>query len=476
MKVIVLFYLAIAQIAAKRWLRMAVQKPTTYTSVAINSPKLPIKRLNLLVKESERSILDTIELWNEETDLAEEETIQRWVDSGLAFLSTAEGQRAIYKKEQKLAKTSIVTNKPRRRPMAADVYVNAGTEEEPIYIKSSKSGFKDSWSSEHKELYIDKLKKKGEAFTNVTHLFTEERILHRAGAIATRLKEEFPIDSPEWGRWTNKTSQYNMTSLTQVIGEYYREQSIGDVGGPEVNYVPRAGFPGTLAPGEMFKEDAAFEDLDKRVLHPWPAMQQFQFHVRWPPSHPMIAPPLLWIGLCNMYTENYTQWMLNVESNETVGGLAMEAKDAVRIAKYANFGNCFVPEDQIAHGGMEFPSGHVIPNYHPDHGPTVSEEDAKTPIPKHLLPITEAWLDPYFGLDLDMMQPPTKGFTDVDASADVQWRGNPMGDDEMEEEERRKAMVEKMFLENKPDWKLEEETQDQLIEDEVAVLVAEEQT
>ena len=44
----------------------------------------------MLVKETEQSIIDTIELWNEQTDLAEEDTIQRWVDNGLAFLSTAE--------------------------------------------------------------------------------------------------------------------------------------------------------------------------------------------------------------------------------------------------------------------------------------------------------------------------------------------------------------------------------------------------
>ena len=35
------------------------------------------------------------------------------------------------------------------------------------------------------------------------------------------------------------------------------------------------------APGENFKENNPFEDLPNRVLHPWPAMQEFQFHVRW---------------------------------------------------------------------------------------------------------------------------------------------------------------------------------------------------
>jgi hypothetical protein len=41
-------------------------------------------------------------------------------------------------------------------------------------------------------------------------------------------------------------------------------------------------FPSVIsqAPGENFKENNPFEDLPNRVLHPWPAMQEFQFHVR----------------------------------------------------------------------------------------------------------------------------------------------------------------------------------------------------
>ena len=35
------------------------------------------------------------------------------------------------------------------------------------------------------------------------------------------------------------------------------------------------------APGENFKENNPFEELPNRILHPWPAMQEFQFHVRY---------------------------------------------------------------------------------------------------------------------------------------------------------------------------------------------------
>ena len=47
----------------------------------------------------------------------------------------------------------------------------------------------------------------------------------------------------------------------------------------QAGYVPKAGFPGTLAPGINFKEDCPFESLPKRILHPWPAMQQIQWCV-----------------------------------------------------------------------------------------------------------------------------------------------------------------------------------------------------
>ena len=140
-------------------------------------------------------------------------------------------------------------------------------------------------------------------------MFREEQVLNRADDIALRLKDEFSIVSPEWRRWTNKTNKYNTTSLVQVIGEYFaapeerfdpddKDNSAED----DNDYVPKAGYPGTLAPGEKFKDYYPVEDLPRKVLHPWPAAQQFQWHVRWPTTHPMIPPPLLWIALNNMYT------------------------------------------------------------------------------------------------------------------------------------------------------------------------------
>jgi hypothetical protein len=134
-------------------------------------------------------------------------------------------------------------------------------------------------------------------------MLLRERILHRADDIALRIKHEFPIASEEWTRWTNRTAAYNTTSLTQAISTYFAEHSIGDVGDAGSNYVPRAGYVGTLAPGENFVQDQPMEELPNKILHPWPAFQQHAFHVRWAPSHPMTPPPLLWFALNNMYTD-----------------------------------------------------------------------------------------------------------------------------------------------------------------------------
>jgi len=161
-------------------------------------------------------------------------------------------------------------------------------------------------------------------------------------------------------------------------------------------------------------------------------MQEFQWHVRWPVSHPMIPPPLLWFAMNDMYTENFTEWQLNSLSKELVGGYKMSPSDALKIAKGADFGMSFDPKEQIPHGGMIFPGAFSMPNYNPDHGPTVSEDEAKPPIPAHLLPITERWLDPYYGTTIDVANPSD------DATKEEIKR-------EMEEEEERRLAAEALM-------------------------------
>lgn len=379
-----------------------LKRPQMYKSIQVTVPNLQSK-VSLLVKnEYEKSVSETIESWKAQigglTKKPEDE-INEWIDRGMAFLSTPEGTRSIYKSEYELARHQRVTSKglPKRNTMAAEVYVNTGTKDVPVYVKASEY-------SKGKVVDTEFLRHKGLAFTNVSQLFTAETVLNRADSIALKLKSEYSITSPEWRRWTNRTAAYNATSLTQVFAEYFSAFSIGDVGGKDVAYTPKRGYPGTLAPGEEFKEDCPFDGLPKRVLHPWPAMQEFQWHVRWPPSHPMIPPPLLWAGLNNMYTENFTNWESSKPCAEVVGGSMMEPKHAIRIARTAKFGLSYIPSEQLPHGGMIFDSGFKIPHYNPDHGPTVTEEEAANDIPDRLIPTTQTWMDPLFGMEMNFVE------------------------------------------------------------------------
>ena len=347
--------------------------------------------------------------------------IEKWSEEGLAFWLTPQGTRTIHNTENKKYKNPEPVRKPSTLRYAADLYVEAnGEEDETIYVKSTRrSAVKDLHDG---ALSLDYLMQRGEAFTNASKLMIEEQVLNRAGGIATRLQNDYSMDSPEWKRWIDRTDVYNATSLTQVMAAYFQDHSIGDVGGPKSDYVPRAGYPGTLAPGEKFLDNYALEDLPHRVLHPWPAMQQFQYHVRWPPTHPMIPPPLLWFGLNDMYTSNFTKSQLDEKCDRIVGGTLMTPKDAIRIAKFHKLGASYEASEQIPHGGSLFSGGFQIPHYNPDHGPTLPAADIEPPIPDFLLPITNRWLDPFYGLSISTLKSSLELETEEDAMLEEQIR------------------------------------------------------
>lgn len=390
----------------------------TYTPVVLPGGKKKTPT-TLLVRNGAQEVADTVATWLTKENI-DEAVLEDWAARGLAFSLSPQGTQAIYDKEAKQQGekqrkerfgTSSKFTSPTMYVKSADgsVYVKTSEMSALNQVVTSLKGEEGaavgmSLLRDGDGANVDSLIRRGVVFTNVSKLFIDEQMVTRADSIATRLQNEFPIDSPEWKRWTERTTLYNATSLTQVMATYFQENSIGDVGGPNANYVPKRGYPGTLAPGEKFTDNYALEDLPRRILHPWPAMQQIQFHVRYPPNHPMLPPPLLWFGLNNMYTDNFTEWQLNTPTDEIVGGASMDPKDAVRIAKYATFGMSYDPADQIEHGGMIFNGGHEINFYNPDHGPTISEERAKPSIPPHLLPVTERWLDPLHGLDVPTLR------------------------------------------------------------------------
>jgi hypothetical protein len=264
-----------------------------------------------------------------------------------------------------------------------------------------------------------------------------------------KLINEFNMTSDEWNRYTNITSSYNVTSLQQVAAHYFREHSAGDLGG--TGYTPRRGYPGTLAPGENFQDSNPIEELPNYVLHPWPAMQEIPFYVRWPPSHPAIFPPLLWIALNDMYTRSYMKEQLAGvnESTPVIGGPMMDARDGMLIAQRARFGLSYKPEEQLPHGGMLFTGGHNIPYYNPDHGPTTTQDEADVDVPWELRHLTERWFDPDDYREL--MVESVEGDIDNDELSDEERE-----DINAEEEVRRQAAA-----------KLMEDDVDEMQEDEV---------
>lgn len=412
-------------------LRMMASRHT-YIPVVLPAKKQQ-KKTTLLVRSDEKEILDTIASWLlRGKDSIDDAKVDTWMAMGLAFPLSDEGTIAIHDTEvQHIAETQRKQKLNMRSKYAADIYLQTQSGDDTLYVKaSSNPSVLRQVQSDVTPVNMDDFIRRGEVFTNVSKLLVDEQMVDRVNSIATRLHKDFPMTSPEWKRWTDRTSLYNATSLTQVMAIYFQEQSIGDVGGKNADYVPKRGYPGTLAPGEKFTDNYALEELPHKVLHPWPAMQQIQFHVRYPPNHPMIPPPILWFGLNNMYTENLTEYHRTHPSDEIVGGASMNPKDAIQIAHFGRLGMSYDPLEQIEHGGMLFPGGVQVPFYHPDHGPTVSAEQAMPPVPPHLAPIIERWPDPMSGLNAPVIKSPTE-------EAEIE--------DELLEEEVRKYAMEALF-------------------------------
>ena len=326
-----------------------------------------------------------------------EALIEEWSEQGKAFWNSAASTSTIYDFEERETNKNKANKLPDTSRYAANMYVKVGEDSDPVFVKASKS-------SETTSMSLEGMIEAGSAFKNLSSLAVQESVINRADTIANRLQSGYSIMSPEWRRWINMTSSYNATSLQQVIAAYYQDYTIADVGRNRDDYVPRRGFPGTLAPGEKFKDNYAIDDLERRVLHPWPAMQQFRWHVRMPTTHPMISPPLLWLAQNSMYTSNFTESQLAEGGDEIVGGTYMTPRDALRIAKDHRLGASYEESEQIPHGGSLFPGGHQIPYYNPDHGPTIPVEESAPPIPDELLPITNRWMDPHYGLRVEILQ------------------------------------------------------------------------
>eukprot|EP00981_Chlorochromonas_danica_P012589 scaffold5178_cov229-Ochromonas_danica.AAC.5 len=381
--------------------------------------------------------------------------LSEWAADGAAFPNSAEGI-ALLEKQERQTRIKRHRAERKRRPMAVDAFVP---------VKDEVTGSEVLVHAEAREeaLYegVQSLVERGQAFQNISLLLERQRILKRADRIPQLLDRHYPRHASQWKVWNNKTVEYGVATLTNILLEYHNQgYTIGDVGGKGKGYRPSPGYVGTLAPGEGFEEAFPIETLPNHIIHPWPAFQEFPFHIRAPVTHPMIPPAPLWIALNDMYTENYTATLLNQaatnERNVIRGGFQLRPRHAVQIAKFGEIGECYDLSEQLEHGGMLF-HGIKIPNYNPDHGPTVPADEARPPIPEKLIPYTEPWLDPFFGIDGH------SGFLELNQMA----TGEELREEELEDAWRARRNAVLRQNEEKPAWmRLQEEAEAQ-IENEV---------
>lgn len=84
----------------------------------------------------------------------------------------------------------------------------------PLYVKASKTGM--IADLKNGVVTIADLERRGDAFKNLTELYVAERVINRADDIASRLKS-YPMVSPLWKTWINKTASYNATCKSITI-------------------------------------------------------------------------------------------------------------------------------------------------------------------------------------------------------------------------------------------------------------------
>lgn len=254
----------------------------------------------VLVSKKEKDIIRTIKNWSDKgvEPVEGSQILATWTSQGKVFDLTDSGTAALIQAEEQTVTTTPKLLDWNRLHHNLYVNVNPSDADDLRLVRASvgKSVIDDVKSG---RAGIQDLVERGEAFQNISHLFIDESITTRANNIAFRLKADYSMTSEEWRRWTDRTAAYNLTSLAQVFAAYYRDYSAGDIGEGD-GYSPRPGYPGTLAPGENFKESDSIKSLPRYLLHPWPALQEHQFHVRWPPGHPLVPPPLLFFALNNM--------------------------------------------------------------------------------------------------------------------------------------------------------------------------------
>ena len=113
-----------ARLSSRGMMRPAMSsKQVTYRPSIIPSSS---SNEQLLVKDDEMEVINTIDSWKSEVDV-ENELITTWINNGQAFWANPEGVRAIHIAE-KQRRSNEPRESPKRRIIAANVYVEKSSE------------------------------------------------------------------------------------------------------------------------------------------------------------------------------------------------------------------------------------------------------------------------------------------------------------------------------------------------------------
>jgi hypothetical protein len=210
----------------------------TYTHIELGGKKN--EGMELLVASTNEKLIAKLTEMKVSKNI-DMKVINKGVEDGYIYYANDEDIERLCQNEKNNNKKTITKSFPvKQSSSVAETYQNIGTTKKPVFLKSSKVGAAADYKSG--VISEESLRRQGYLFDNLTVLFNDEVSMQRLNTIALTLKNEYKLTSPEWKKWTNKTSAYNATSLTQVMAEYFSEYSIGDIGGEGANYIPRKGI------------------------------------------------------------------------------------------------------------------------------------------------------------------------------------------------------------------------------------------
>lgn len=253
-----------------------------------------LRTIRLLVNQRNKRLLKVFNRWSKEPSQFNASAINGWIEEGEVFPLSPIGTKLLFQKEQSRNVEIVAEMRQQRRDTAqvekktTKEHVISGLAGSPL-SKIETANFLDN---------PDALEK----------LWTRDFLRKVSLSVAENPNSKFAR------KWIYQLEQHDeLTSLKMALAlhsQRYSQSSSPD-GEEERNfYYRRAGYIGTLAPGANYHEDSPIASLPKRVLHPWPAVQEIIWHGRNPPCHPAILPTPVICGINGMLLEVRTLYIV----------------------------------------------------------------------------------------------------------------------------------------------------------------------